>query len=148
MSTHAKKAKKAEYDPARQWGLKPEPDSGGGGGATYFVEGHVVAGSNDAKSLFVAETIGRDAQARASRKAASLETDRALQLLLKRDKEGTRALASARAAAAWGCVHAWDSPEHRSVLVRGAGARPATPAGAAWCSLACPAERVLGGRLR
>lgn len=56
--------------------------------------------------------------------------------------------ASARAAAAWGCVHAWDSLEHRSVLVRGAGARPATPAGAAWCSLACPAERVLGGRLR
>ena len=97
MATHAKKSKKAEYDPARQWGLKPELESSSsGGGATYFVEGHVVAGSNDAKSLFLSETIGRDAQARASRKASGVEADRALQVLLKRDREGTRALASAR----------------------------------------------------
>ena len=50
MSMHAKK-KKADYDPTRQWGLKPEAASGGGG-ATYCVGGHVVAGSNDAGALF------------------------------------------------------------------------------------------------
>lgn len=94
MAMHAKK-KKSDYDPARQWGLKPEPESGGSS-ATYFVAGHVVAGSNDARSLFLSETMGRDAQARASRKASNLEGDRALQQLLKRDKEGTRALSLAR----------------------------------------------------
>lgn len=96
MSTHAKKAKKAEYDPARQWGLKPEPSAGGGEGATYFVEGHVVAGTNDAKALFVGENIGRDAQARAARRAAGLGADRALRVLLERDREGARALVRAR----------------------------------------------------
>ncbi|CCM03480.1 uncharacterized protein FIBRA_05613 [Fibroporia radiculosa] len=40
--------------------------------------------------------MGRDAQAKASRKALAKDTDRALQQLLKRDKEGSRALASAR----------------------------------------------------
>lgn len=94
MGMHAKK-KKSEFDPARQWGLKPEPESGGGS-ATYFVGGHVVAGANDAKSFFLSETMGRDAQARASRKASKFEADRALTQLLERDKEGTRALASAR----------------------------------------------------
>ncbi|KZT71219.1 hypothetical protein DAEQUDRAFT_707592 [Daedalea quercina L-15889] len=92
MSAYAKK-KKPDYDPARQWGLKPDPESSG---ATYVVSGHVVSGSNDAKSLFLSESMGRDAQAKASRKASTLEADRALQQLLKRDKAGSKALATAR----------------------------------------------------
>ncbi|TFY67206.1 hypothetical protein EVJ58_g1772 [Rhodofomes roseus] len=93
MSTFAKR-KKPDHDPARQWGLKPEPDNNG---ATYVVSGHIISGSNDSKSLFLSESMGRDAQARASRKASTLEADRALQQLLKRDKAGSQALATARA---------------------------------------------------
>ncbi|KAH9916757.1 uncharacterized protein BXZ73DRAFT_105735 [Epithele typhae] len=85
--------KKPVYDPARQWGLKPEP----GRGATYMVSGHVVSGSTaDPGEMFIGESVGREAQARAARKLAAKDGDVALKRLLARDKEGTRALASAR----------------------------------------------------
>ncbi|KZT02785.1 uncharacterized protein LAESUDRAFT_738494 [Laetiporus sulphureus 93-53] len=91
MSTGAKRSKPA-YDPARQWGLKP-PDNDG---ATYVVSGHIVSGANDAKSLFISESLGRDAQAKASRRGSAKAADEALQKLLKRDREGTKALVTAR----------------------------------------------------
>ncbi|KAI8970623.1 hypothetical protein BD414DRAFT_470405 [Trametes punicea] len=84
--------KKAAYDPARQWGLKPEREADG---ATYVVQGHVISGS-DSRSLYVAETVGRDAQAKAARKLSAVDTEKALQKLLQRDKEGTKALMTAR----------------------------------------------------
>ena len=87
MSTSAKK--KPDYDPARQWGLKPEQQ---GSGATYVVSGHVISG---AASQYIGESVGREAQAKAARKLAA-NSDKALQRLLSRDKEGTRALVSAR----------------------------------------------------
>ncbi|CDO73927.1 hypothetical protein BN946_scf185016.g84 [Trametes cinnabarina] len=90
MSTMPKK--KSGYDPSRQWGLKPDRDPEG---ATYVVQGHVVSGS-DSRSLFVAETVGRDAQAKAARKLSAVDQEKALQKLLARDKEGTRALMTAR----------------------------------------------------
>ncbi|KAI9068995.1 hypothetical protein FKP32DRAFT_1560581 [Trametes sanguinea] len=84
--------KKAAYDPSRQWGLKPEREAEG---ATYVVQGHVVSGS-DARSLYVAESVGRDAQAKAARKLSAVDQEKALQKLLARDKEGTKALMTAR----------------------------------------------------
>ena len=94
MSSSAKK--KPAYDPARQWGLKPER-SNAGVGATYVVSGHVVSGSaSDPREMYIGESVGREAQARAARKVAAKEADEALRRLLARDKAGTRALASAR----------------------------------------------------
>ncbi|KAI0363154.1 hypothetical protein BV20DRAFT_1126452 [Pilatotrama ljubarskyi] len=90
MSTAAKK--KSAYDPARQWGLKPENESSG---ATYVVQGHVISGA-DSRSMYVAESVGRDAQAKAARKLSAVDSEKALQKLLQRDKEGTRALVTAR----------------------------------------------------
>ncbi|PSR76618.1 hypothetical protein PHLCEN_2v8376 [Hermanssonia centrifuga] len=100
MASGAKK--KPAYDPTRQWGLKPELDSGGGsGGATYVVSGHIVSGGPaDPRSLFIAESMGRDAQAKAARKASSKEADQVLEKLLQRDKEGMKAVEAARAYAA------------------------------------------------
>ncbi len=89
MKTSAKK--KAEYDPARQWGLKPETQASG---ATYVVSGHVVSGGAS-QSMFIGEHVGREAQAKAARKLAA-DTDKTLQRLLSRDREGTKALVSAR----------------------------------------------------
>ncbi|OCH85041.1 hypothetical protein OBBRIDRAFT_343267 [Obba rivulosa] len=91
MTTQAKK--KPAYDPARKWGLTPE-DSGVG--STYVVSGHIVSNGSDPRSLYVSETVGRDAQAKAARKLSSKDTDLALRKLLQRDKEGTKALAKAR----------------------------------------------------
>ena len=90
MSSQPKK--KPTYDPARQWGLKPEREVDG---ATYVVQGHVISGS-DSRSLYVAESVGRDAQAKAARKISAVDSEKALQKLLQRDKEGTKALVSAR----------------------------------------------------
>ena len=47
--------------------------------------------------MYVGETIGREAQAKASRISAQ-DADRALKALLENDKEGTRALIKARQA--------------------------------------------------
>ncbi|OJA13974.1 hypothetical protein AZE42_03602 [Rhizopogon vesiculosus] len=97
MTSSSSKKRKPEYDPQRQWGLQPSVASGSrGGDATYVVSGHVVSGSNrDASSLFVAETMGREGQARAKRKLVQ-DADRELKGLLERDKEGMRAVAKAR----------------------------------------------------
>lgn len=92
MTSTAKR--KSAYDPSRQWGLKPEPDSGTG--ATYIVSGHIVSGGKEKNSLFVNENIGREAQAKAARKLSGKDADRALETLLKRDKEGMRAVKAAR----------------------------------------------------
>lgn len=86
--------KKPDYDPTRQWGLKPAAATRTETGeATYMVSGHVVGG---AAQHFVGETMGRDMQARAARKAAAKEADESLKTLLNRDKEGMRAVLKAR----------------------------------------------------
>ncbi|KZT22982.1 hypothetical protein NEOLEDRAFT_1170979 [Neolentinus lepideus HHB14362 ss-1] len=87
------KRKRNEYDSRRQWGLKPELDSGSG--AVYVVSGHVVSGSA-AKDMYIGESIGREGQAKAARKLAAKDTDRVMEELLKRDKEGMKALVKAR----------------------------------------------------
>ncbi|EKM58109.1 uncharacterized protein PHACADRAFT_88712 [Phanerochaete carnosa HHB-10118-sp] len=92
MSAFAKK--KPAYDPSRQWGLKPDPDASTGG-ATYVVSGHIVSDRRES-GLFVNETIGREAQAKAARKVSAKDADEALKKLLKQDKEGTRAVKAAR----------------------------------------------------
>lgn len=93
MTTASKR--KPAFDPARQWGLKPEPDRDAAS-ATYVMSGHIVSGGPEAKGIFVSENIGRDAQAKAARKSSAKDADLALQKLLKRDKEGTKAVAAAR----------------------------------------------------
>jgi len=90
---------KAAYDPQRKWGLSPAEggniaSSSEVDGATYLVAGHVVAAGK--RDLFVNETVGREAQARAARKANSRDTDAALKRLLTRDKEGMKAVQEAR----------------------------------------------------
>lgn len=90
--------RKTAYDPQRQWGLKPE-DGSIGDGATYVVSGHVVSGtSSDPRTTYLTETIGRDGQAKAKRKMGGGQdaADRALKALLERDKEGMKAVMSAR----------------------------------------------------
>ncbi|KAH9055885.1 hypothetical protein EDB83DRAFT_2391703 [Lactarius deliciosus] len=92
------KRKAAAYDPQRKWGLAPGDDSAPPSsvveGATYVVAGHVVASGK--RDLFVNENVGREAQARAARKAGSRDVDKALKRLLARDKEGMKAVQEAR----------------------------------------------------
>ncbi|KAG5642700.1 hypothetical protein DXG03_002302 [Asterophora parasitica] len=95
MSTSNAPRRKPAYDPARQWGLKPEPSSGSS--STYIVSGHIVNDSTlDSRSLFTTETIGREGQAKAARKLSGKDADRALKSLLERDKEGMKAVMRAR----------------------------------------------------
>lgn len=70
--------------------MKPQttPDD-----SAYIVSGHVVSGSTSA--LFVGEKLGREAQAKAKRQLEK-GADRNLQALLKRDKEGAKAVIKAR----------------------------------------------------
>ena len=88
--------KKPAYDPSRQWGLKPSTDSLSCTGATYVVSGHIVSDRKDSNGMFVNETIGRDAQAKTARQITAKDADRALQQLLKRDRDGSKALKAAR----------------------------------------------------
>ncbi|KAH7927185.1 hypothetical protein BV22DRAFT_1007452 [Leucogyrophana mollusca] len=90
MSSSSTRKRKPEYDPARQWGLKPT-DSDPSGNATYIVSGHIVGKSTTS----VAETMGREGQAKAARKSGK-DADRELKSLLDRDKEGMRAVVKAR----------------------------------------------------
>jgi minichromosome maintenance protein 10 len=97
-STSSSTYKRKAYDPQRQWGLKPE-DGSIGDGATYVVSGHVVSGtSSDPRTTYLTEMIGRDGQAKAKRKMGGGKdaADRALKALLERDKEGMKAVMSAR----------------------------------------------------
>lgn len=95
----SQKRKVAAYDPQRKWGLAPGDDSATPSstveGATYVVAGHIVAAGK--RDLFVNETVGREAQARAARKTRSRDVDKALKRLLARDKEGMKAVQEARA---------------------------------------------------
>ena len=96
MSTSSAPKRKAAYDPARQWGLKPEPEAGS---STYVVSGHIVNGSGtDPRSIYATENLGRDGQAKAKRKLSSKDADKALKGLLERDKEGMKAVVKAREA--------------------------------------------------
>lgn len=76
------KRKHASYDPQRQWGLKPEDDSTSG--STYVVSGHVISAAEKA-SMFVSETVGREVQAKARRKAEASDADKAVKALLERE---------------------------------------------------------------
>jgi minichromosome maintenance protein 10 len=94
MSTSSAPKRKPVYDPVRQWGLKPEENSTSG--ATYVVAGHIISGSGFSDSMHIAETMGREGQAKAKRKLIGKDTDRALKALLDRDKEGMKAVVRAR----------------------------------------------------
>lgn len=98
MSSAPTFKRKHDYDPRTKWGLKPEARAAGAD-ATYMIAGHVVSGSaGDARTLYTAEGIGRDGQAKARRKLAGAEGDAALKRLLERDKDGMRAVMLAREA--------------------------------------------------
>ncbi|KAH6912084.1 hypothetical protein BKA70DRAFT_1184627 [Coprinopsis sp. MPI-PUGE-AT-0042] len=84
--------RKTDYDPARQWGLKPDLKTDG---STYIVSGHIV-GASDSKSLFATENIGREGQAKAKRKLDNAEADKLLKQLAARDREGMEAVMKAR----------------------------------------------------
>ncbi|KAF7759679.1 hypothetical protein Agabi119p4_11374 [Agaricus bisporus var. burnettii] len=95
MSSSSSHKRKSQYDPARQWGLKPEESARG---STYIISGHVVGGANsDPRNMYVGETMGREGQAKAQRKSAG-DADRALKTLLERDRDGMRAVMLAREA--------------------------------------------------
>ncbi|TFK72388.1 hypothetical protein BDN72DRAFT_957386 [Pluteus cervinus] len=101
MSTSAvsKRSKNnaSSYDPARQWGLKPEPDSGG---STYVVSGHVISGGGGprADGLYVGENYGREGQAKAKRQSVKGADKELLKKLMERDKEGMKTVLAARVA--------------------------------------------------
>jgi minichromosome maintenance protein 10 len=94
LTTTGGPKRKPAYDPARQWGLKP--DDSGGRGETYVISGHIVTGSGtDSRSLLAIENIGREGQAKA-RRAAEKDADRELKALLQRDRDGMKAVVKAR----------------------------------------------------
>ncbi|KAJ6578836.1 hypothetical protein DFH09DRAFT_1030713 [Mycena vulgaris] len=97
MSTTAQRKRKPEYDPRRKWGLKPLDE--GSSGATYLVSGHIISGGvgTDLRdSMYITEHMGREGQAKASRKLAGREDDRMLKALLGRDSEGMKTVMKAR----------------------------------------------------
>jgi minichromosome maintenance protein 10 len=96
MTHTSEPQRKKNYDPARQWGLKPSEAERG---PTYVLSGHIVSepGSGfDTGSMYVAESIGREGQAKAKRKLANKDADKALKALLERDKEGMKTVVRAR----------------------------------------------------
>ncbi|KAJ7146150.1 hypothetical protein C8R44DRAFT_836988 [Mycena epipterygia] len=99
MSTSAVRKRKPDYDPRRKWGLKPlDADSGG---ATYLVSGHIISGGAGVAdlrdSMYIGESMGREGQAKASRKLAARDDDeRVLKALLGRDTEGMKPVMKAR----------------------------------------------------
>ncbi|KAF9221828.1 hypothetical protein BS17DRAFT_710455 [Gyrodon lividus] len=95
MTASSVRKRKPEYDPSRQWGLKPELAASGS--SVYLVSGHVVGGSSG--EMFVSEKMGRDAQTKAKRRLEQ-DADRELKALLERDKEGMKAVIKAREVAA------------------------------------------------
>ncbi|KAF7307788.1 zf-primase domain-containing protein [Mycena kentingensis (nom. inval.)] len=85
-SARAPKRKSDAYDPRKKWGLAPaEADSG----PTYIVKGHVVGpGSGAREAGKLADNIGREGQAKASRQLAMRDEDkRLLKALGGRDRE-------------------------------------------------------------
>lgn len=84
--------RKTDYDPTRQWGLKPKLETDG---STYIVSGHIV-GASGSDSLFATEGIGREGQAKAKRKLEKAEAEKSLRQLAARDREGMEAVMKAR----------------------------------------------------
>ncbi|KAF8624888.1 hypothetical protein AX15_005756 [Amanita polypyramis BW_CC] len=98
MSTSAAnkgKRQGSDFDPDKQWGMLPNSSSTGGG-TTYVLSGHVISSSQS--DTFVGERIGREAQARAQRKAAGQEVEKVLKQLMDKDKDGMRSVLRAREA--------------------------------------------------
>ncbi|KAF9484171.1 hypothetical protein BDN70DRAFT_910831 [Pholiota conissans] len=96
MSNSSTYKRKHDYDPKKQWGLKPEERTAGSN-ATYMVSGHIVSGSSaDPRTLYVSEGIGREGQAKAKRILAGKDADKTLARLLERDKDGMKAVMKAR----------------------------------------------------
>ncbi|KAF8630273.1 hypothetical protein AX17_005459 [Amanita inopinata Kibby_2008] len=94
-SAAVKKGRKheAEFDPDKQWGMLPSGSSNGG--TTYVLSGHVISSQSD---IYIGERMGREAQAKAQRKAAGQETEKALKLLATRDRDGMKSVLRAREA--------------------------------------------------
>ncbi|KAL5478807.1 hypothetical protein ACEPAI_2084 [Sanghuangporus weigelae] len=96
LSTTAHK-RKSEFDLARQWGLKPDPASRGMDGEATFVVGGFVASSGRAQTLGnVGNTMGREEQARARRKADTKE-DKVLTELLGKSSSHSAGVGGAEA---------------------------------------------------
>jgi minichromosome maintenance protein 10 len=95
MSSTSAPKRKPAYDPARQWGLKPETREPGSH-ETYVITGMTIGSGSDLSDLYVAEKMGREGQAKAHRKLARKDADRVLKTLLERDKEGMKAVVTAR----------------------------------------------------
>ncbi|KAF8900419.1 hypothetical protein CPB84DRAFT_1028022 [Gymnopilus junonius] len=97
MSTSSKHKAKNTYDPMRKWGLKPAEENGPG--VTYVVSGHVVSGtSSDPRTMYISESMGREGQGQAKRQIDARNSEKALKMLLHRDKEGMKAVMKAREA--------------------------------------------------
>ncbi|KAK7056189.1 hypothetical protein VNI00_002741 [Paramarasmius palmivorus] len=92
-SVAAKAKRKNDYDPRRQWGLQPnsQQDQSEDVGSTYVFSGHIIKGSSNDPDRF-----SRERQTREQKKLAALESERALEKLLKRDKEGMQSVMKAR----------------------------------------------------
>jgi minichromosome maintenance protein 10 len=92
-SVAAKAKRKNDYDPKRQWGLQPnsQQDQSEDVGSTYVFSGHIIKGSSNDPDRF-----SRERQTREQKKLAALESERALEKLLKRDKEGMQSVMKAR----------------------------------------------------
>ncbi|KAF8900474.1 hypothetical protein CPB84DRAFT_1815402 [Gymnopilus junonius] len=95
MSTSSKHKAKNTYDPMRKWGLKPAEENGPG--VTYVVSGHVVSGtSSDPRTMYISESMGREGQAKAKRQIDARNSEKALKMLLHRDKEAREATKEVR----------------------------------------------------
>ncbi|EEB94496.1 hypothetical protein MPER_06679, partial [Moniliophthora perniciosa FA553] len=94
-SATARAKRKSDYDSKRQWGLQPnsQQDQLSEAGATYVFSGHIIKGSSNDPERFSREKLTRD-----QKKLASLESERALEKLLKRDKDGMQPVMKARQA--------------------------------------------------
>jgi minichromosome maintenance protein 10 len=94
MAISAVHKRKSTYDPRRQWGLKPDHPSDVAG-TTYHFSGH-VAGTG----VWTSEQIGREGQAKAQRRQATRDSDRALKALLENDKDGMKMVMLSRVSSA------------------------------------------------
>ncbi|KAI3619756.1 dna replication protein [Moniliophthora roreri] len=94
-SAVARAKRKNDYDSKRQWGLQPnsQQDQLGEAGATYVFSGHIIKGSPNDPECFSREKLTRD-----QKKLAARESERALEKLLKRDKDGMQSVMKARQA--------------------------------------------------
>ncbi|KAF7297262.1 zf-primase domain-containing protein [Mycena indigotica] len=71
-STAKASKRKGDYDPRKKWGLAPLDAEKG---PTYVFSGHVVGAADVKESMRVAENMGREGQAKASRRMAARDED-------------------------------------------------------------------------